>query len=646
MASINVSIIDQQVRQLAEEPALAFAGDEDMKRSAAFILLCTRTLLDLDIDEARECMTDGRDDSGIDAMHVGPMIEGEFRITLLQGKYKRRLDGEAAFPGSEITKMINTVGTLFDPDKRFHAHRRLLERVEEIRSYIRDGYLPHVRVVLCNNGQPWDVDGQVLIDSAGFPEDRVSWEHLNPDRLIALMQSQTAVDAELKLVGKSTVEEFNFRRVLVGKVPVAELASLFERFGDRLLEKNIRRFLGVAQNRVNREIARTLNSRNTRPDFYFFNNGVTVVCSKFRYNALQGENHVVRLENMQVINGGQTCHTIQRVVRARPDEDWSQATVLLRLYELEDDQRDLIRDITYATNSQNPVDLRDLRTNDPVQQRLEMGLRDLGVTYRRKRAMRGNGKAGPVIDPAMAAEAVLAVWRRKPHLARFEKNQHFGRLYGEIFSDDLSPAQVIVAVEILQAVERAGKERPDDAPRFVPYAAHFLAMMIGDAVLGELGMTLDGLTHRELERVRGHLEEFEALYGRAVLELRILLRLLSVDEDEHSLQKLSATFRRGDLLEELPRLREDAVDLATRMIDVINQWTRRLRQLEQKAGEGDDDAIEEWRMRSRILRWLFVAGGQVTSGTLGKKSDRKLIDWVREAFDGVPELEPLDDLFP
>lgn len=636
MVNINVSIIDQQVRQLVADRVLSVPGDEDMQRSAAFVLLCTRTLLDLELENALECMTEGRDDSGIDAMYVGPIIEGEFRITLLQGKYKRRLDGKAAFPASEITKMINTVGTLFDPDKPFHAHRGLVERVEEIRSYIRDGYLPHVRVVLCNNGQRWDVDGQTLIDSAGFPEDRVSWEHLNPDRLIGLMQSQATVEAELKLLGKSTVEEFNFRRVLVGKVPVAELASLFERFGDRLLEKNIRRYLGVAQNRVNREIARTLNAPDERSNFYFFNNGITVVCSKFRYNALQGENHIVRLENMQVINGGQTCHTIQRVVRARPDDDWSQVFVLLRLYELEDDQRELIRDITYATNSQNPVDLRDLRANDPVQQRLEMGLRDLDVTYRRKRAIRSNGKSGQIIDPSTAAEAVLAVWRRKPHLARFEKNQHFGRLYGEIFADDLSPAQVIVAVEILRAVEGVRKEQRADAPRFLSYASHFLAMMIGDAVLGDLELSLERLTHRTLEQVRNHLEDFETLYARALLELRILLRLLGVDEDEHSLQKLSATFRRGDLLEELPRLRENSIRRATRMIHGSNEMRRLADELLKDVKNERDAELAIASFKRRLEEY------EATHGRM-ESMDDKLILWVGQAFHGIPELESSND---
>lgn len=558
VTNINVSIIDQQVRQLAEERFATRAGDEHKRRSAAFVFLCVKTLLDLEEEEALDCLTDGGQDAAVDALHVGDTVDGEFRITLFQGKYKQRLDGEAAFSANEIKKMAVTIQILFDPDKPFHAHAGLQERVEEIRSLVRDGYLPSVRVVLCNNGKIWGADGQACIDAAGFPAEQVSWEHLGPDRLVDLMRPQASVSGELRLAGRIVVEGFQFRRVLIGKLPVSELAALFERHGDRLLEKNIRRYLGYKENRVNRDIAKTLRAADQRPNFYFFNNGVTMVCNKFRHNELQESNHLVRVEGMQVINGGQTCHTISRVVRANPNADYSQAYVLLRLYEMEDDERELIRDITYATNSQNPVELRDLRANDPVQQRLEMGLEALGVHYLRKRG--GPRKRERTLEPSHVAEAVLAVWRRMPHLARFDKNRHFGNLYELIFSEELSPPQVIVAVDILDQVEERRKQADESAPRFVPYASHVLAMLIGEALLDALGIELSALDHVVLERARERLRDFDALYARALLKLRIALRFLGVEEDESSLQKLSATFRRGDLMDVLSHLDERIAD--------------------------------------------------------------------------------------
>src|SRR5690554_7498745 len=51
-----------------------------------------------------------------------------------------------------------------------------------------------------------------------------------------------------------SIEDFNYRRVLIGKVAIQDIADLFNRHGDQLLERNIRRYLGMNRNRVNTAI--------------------------------------------------------------------------------------------------------------------------------------------------------------------------------------------------------------------------------------------------------------------------------------------------------------------------------------------------------------------------------------------------------
>jgi len=164
---------------------------------------------------------------------------------------------------------------------------------------------------------------------------------------------------------------------------VSEIADLLTRHGDRLLERNIRRYLGMMGNRVNEGIRQTLRDPEQRPNFYFYNNGLTLTCSKFDYNALQREDHPVRVEGLQIINGGQTCKTIEATLAEldASEKNLDQAFVLVRLYQLPDDGDDLVKTITYATNSQNPVDLRDLRSNDERQRALQASMSELGYTY-------------------------------------------------------------------------------------------------------------------------------------------------------------------------------------------------------------------------------------------------------------------------
>ena len=371
--------------------------------------------------------------------------------------------------------------------------------------------------------------------------------------IVAVLQRSKAVNDSIQLTGEAIIEDFNFRRVLVGKVPVTEIAKLFDRNGDLLLERNIRRYLGRNTNRINNAIHDTLVSPEKQKDFYFFNNGITMTCTKMRHNALQGSDYQLKLENIQIINGGQTCKTIQQTINEANDaHSFNEVYVLLRLYELESDDDQLINEITFATNSQNPVDLRDLRSNDSLQIQLETGINSLGYIYRRYREE--STTSSRIITSATTAEAVMAIWRKSPHQSKFRRRELFGALYEKVFTN-LSPAQAILAVLIFRAVENERK-RPtllQPTPDFLPYAAHYMAMLVGQLLLSQAQIRLQDINHKNLEELIHHLEQNTAeLITEAALQLQKALTEI-YGERQVSLQQLSATFRRGDLLEFLPR---------------------------------------------------------------------------------------------
>lgn len=555
--NINASIVDQRVSGIAEEYSNELKDivgpDAARQKSLAFILLCVSTALDTSLSEATDLLTEGSNDLGVDALHLSEVDDGEFTVTLFQGKYTHKnLDGSANFPENAIKNLIALVSNIFDPDKTFSMNQRLAPRIEEIRSLIRDGYIPNVRLLLCNNGQSWNSQAQQWIDSSGLSHAQVHWQHYNHDDIVAVLQRTKAVNDSLQLNGSAIIEDFNYRRVLVGKVPVTEIAKLFDRNGDLLLERNIRRYLGRNANRVNNAIHDTLVSPDKQKDFYFFNNGITMTCTKMRHNALQGGDYQLKLENIQVINGGQTCKTIQQTLNETDDlSAFNEVYVLLRLYELESDDDQLIKEITFATNSQNPVDLRDLRSNDSLQIQLETGINALGYNYRRYREDAAGGSH--VISSATTAEAVMAIWRKCPHQSKFRRRELFGVLYDKVFTD-LNPAQAILAVLIFRAVETERK-RPtllQPVPEFLPYAAHYMAMLVGQALL-TLGKTrLQTISHLNLAELIQLLEQNKVqLLNQAAAQLDLALKEI-YGERQVSLQQLSATFRRGDLLEFLP----------------------------------------------------------------------------------------------
>lgn len=507
----------------------------------------------LDEESALDALTDGSQDAGVDLLHIADVIDGEFVVTIIQSKYSKSLDGTSGFPANSIVRVMSTINMIFDPAKEPSLHSRLEELVAEVRSLILDGHIPEVRVFLCNNGKPWEANGEAEINSSGLKSKRVSFSHVNHDILVELYQKKKAIDARLKLSGKSIVDEFDFRRVLVGRLPVSQVKVLFDTHGDTLLDRNIRRYLGLKDNRVNLGINNTLIDSGKRANFYFFNNGITAVCTKFSHNALQGENWEVTIKGLQIVNGGQTCKTIQRTLADTPAEDYSKTYVLLRLYELSSEEDSLVNNITFATNSQNPVDLTDLRSNDPVQERLALGLKDLGFEYKRKRDDQATSSAD-VITSLVAAEAVMAVWKRRPNAAKFRRSKLFSDFYEEVFSPDLQASHVVYSVLAFRLVENERKRPTQKRPRFVPYASHFIAMLVGDLLLQTAGIERDKVTHINVPQLRAVFEREKAkLYNHAVTRLGTALKRLGI-KDDAPLPRIAAQFRRGDLLEPLQKV--------------------------------------------------------------------------------------------
>ncbi|MFP4579008.1 MAG: abortive phage resistance protein, partial [Coleofasciculus sp.] len=196
--NINASIIDQRltsvvndIRQKAAEELRI--NDQGRLKSLAFAYLCVKTILDLENDNAFDCLTEGGGDFGVDAMHISEEYDGEFTVTLFQAEYKNNLEGNSNFPEQGIESLINAIQYLFNPAAQLeHINERLLTKVEEARSLIRDGYIPQVRAIACNNGLKWNESAQGAIERTGFG-DQVTWEHVNHERLVQILQATRPV---------------------------------------------------------------------------------------------------------------------------------------------------------------------------------------------------------------------------------------------------------------------------------------------------------------------------------------------------------------------------------------------------------------------------------------------------------------------
>lgn len=553
--NFTASIIEQQILGLDDETKqmlrdeLNLGTDENKLKSIYFLYYSVKALLDLDREETIECIVDGGQDFGVDAIYVSSPEESELPITIIQAKYTQNLEGNSNFPENGIKEMLNALRYLFDPYIELDAvNNRLSTKIEQIRSMIRDGNIPKIRAIALNNGLKWSDAAQEQINLSQFNQ-QVTWEHVNHDTLFNLLKNTEKVDADLPLIGKAIVEDMNFSRVCIGRMSVSKVAALIEQYGDRLLERNVRRYLGLQGNRVNNDIHTTLE--NDPDNFYFLNNGLTLVCKNFNYNALQQDNFTIKVKDLQIVNGGQTSMTLHRYLQTH-DALSDNASVLVRIYALPDEQyENYVNKITHATNNQNPVDLKDLRANDEKQLQLEEGIKGLGYVYHRKRST-ANVRVGDITS-GTAAEAILSVIVQLPHQAKFKTSEHFGKFYDKIFFKELNAAQAIIAVQIYRFAEARRKKLLDTDKLFVRYASCFLSMQMAKKLVAQMGLaSFKDINHRNFEQVKDMLDtNVDAYFDEAVQDIDTALKNLynSSYESQISLQQLSATFRRADLIE-------------------------------------------------------------------------------------------------
>lgn len=501
--NISKQIVDNQARNLVKESPDYFTGmDESHKLSTAFTLLGIASYLNIDIESAYQYLTDGGGDGGIDAAYID-QNGGNLNVILFQAKYVLNLDKESAFPTNAIQGAVNTVKTIFDPEIVLKLNKKSQAVVDEIHSLIYAGEIPHVVFVCMNNGIHWNDAGQAVIDREFAGQKQVEFEYYHCEDIIAVDSQRKKQHVDLQLTGPAIKEDFNYKSVLIGRTSINEIAQMMSKYGDSILQSNIRYYLGSSK--VNNSIRDTLTDSKDNVNFFFYNNGITIVCDKMDANYLQKENWLVKMDNMQIINGGQTCKTIEAVFAEKADIDTTNAFVLVRIYQLDPNDTDTIRNITVATNSQNAVDLRDLRANDEKQRLLIKGAEELGYTYKPKRdSMRGDAKT---IPSTVCAEAVFTIWRQKPFLAKYHKSELFDKYYDEIFQG-LNASQMIIAVLIFRYCDAerrktAGNPEADIVRRYDNYLA---AMLFGSVLLQKGNIQLSALDHRSFEQIRGIVE--------------------------------------------------------------------------------------------------------------------------------------------
>ncbi|QDT68182.1 AIPR protein [Planctomycetes bacterium MalM25] len=177
----------------------------------------------------------------------------------------------------------------------------------------------------------------------------------------------------------------------------------------QLFEANVRDYQGRTV--VNDEIQDTL-TKGEGDDFWWLNNGVTIIASK----AVQ-RSKTLDVETPQIVNGLQTSSELLQYV-SRGIRTGDSRKVLVRVIVTEDEAA---RDrIIRATNSQTQVQQASLRATEKIQRDIEAFFRSKQLYYdRRKNFYKNSGKPrNRIVGIPQLAQAVMAIALYAPNTAR------------------------------------------------------------------------------------------------------------------------------------------------------------------------------------------------------------------------------------
>ncbi len=151
-------------------------------------------------------------------------------------------------------------------------------------------------------------------------------------------------------------------------VPGHQLASIYDRWGARLLEANVRSFL-QARAKTNKGIQKTIKDA---PELFFpYNNGLSATADEVTCVQTSSGLAVSSINNLQIVNGAQTTGSIHASLRLAK-EQLDRVFVQMKLTVVPPDRsEEIVPRISEFANTQNKVNAADFFSNHPFHIRME-----------------------------------------------------------------------------------------------------------------------------------------------------------------------------------------------------------------------------------------------------------------------------------
>lgn len=295
-------------------------------------------------------------------------------------------------PVSTAQRMINDLAILFQvaiegaEAKKVYREQDpdVADMMEMIREEFEQKHIELIRLFVLSNGfatEPLDIeDGEFSHKSKSnyiIPIEYHFWdmgeilkaERMRQNNQEILIDFQNEYQTRLECV--ETFDEVNNIRSYLTIMPAITLAKIYHTYKVRLIDKNVRNFLG-GKIKVNSEMAKTLTE--TPELFFSYNNGISSTAANVDITEENGRKYITALRNWHIVNGGQTTSTIYNAYRQKQIQPnlFGKACVAVKISEVpEHAMPELVGNIAKYANSQTKIKDSDLSANAPYMMQLE-----------------------------------------------------------------------------------------------------------------------------------------------------------------------------------------------------------------------------------------------------------------------------------
>jgi hypothetical protein len=481
----------QTFLKLLNKKVQKFKADYKLTEGKAFGMWLVTEYFGLDENEGFEAVSvDAGNDKDIDLFFVDDESE---RVIIGQLKFNAK--GRYKASKNELLGLLHTTDWLKDIEGIKREGRKELESAAaDYHQAIANGYSVEYVYAFCgpDKKEVSDAARQFNNSQAGNIPSRfcklMTLETLRTIHDESINQSTRVPSCELS-VTKYFEETGAYGEAIVTTLNGEQLRDLYEKHGDRLFDRNVRLFLGARKGGVNAGIQDTLESATERKNFWAYNNGLTFICDDYT-----GPKHgKIKLTNFSIVNGCQTTVTLANASSAVLKD----VRVPVRFIRASERVIDSV--ITF-NNSQNPIRLWDLNSQDKLQKKLKKELAAMpqpffyalrkGEIQKLTEAERAKFRRDEKVQqvPHDVNAQCLAAFHGLPAIGYKDKGKVFSTHRDEVFPPQIRPEEIVlvwqagrVAKELVkrELEEAIAKENKDRVAILKRGAAFFILAMMG-----------------------------------------------------------------------------------------------------------------------------------------------------------------------